>query len=127
MVALFLWSGGREARLRTANPATRVQIPFPPHIYICGSFRKTLSILSENRVRLLSLIAAEVRSATCNFKSCMGLLLYKIDTNFHHGEGPIVAEKLLLYTGENLVVGKHRFTVEDFDNNGLLVKVEKML
>ena len=73
------------------------------------------------------LIAAEVRSATCNFKSCMGLLLYKIDTNFHHGEGPIVAEKLLLYTGENLVVGKHRFTVEDFDNNGLLVKVEKML
>ena len=25
-----LWWDGREARLRTANPATRVQIPFPP-------------------------------------------------------------------------------------------------
>jgi hypothetical protein len=71
------------------------------------------------------LIAAEVRSATCNSKSCMGLLIYKIDTNIHHGEGPIAAQKLLLYTGDNLVVGKHRFTVDDFDNKGLLVRISK--
>ena len=31
-MALFLWSGGREARLRTANPATRVQIPSRPQV-----------------------------------------------------------------------------------------------
>jgi len=71
------------------------------------------------------LIAAEVRSATCNSKSCMGLLIYKINTNIHHGEGPISAQKLLLYAGDNLVIDKHRFTVDDSDNKGLLIRISK--
>jgi hypothetical protein len=29
-VAVCLWSDGREARQGTANPSTRVQIPFRP-------------------------------------------------------------------------------------------------
>jgi M6 family metalloprotease-like protein len=72
------------------------------------------------------LIAAEVRSATCNSKSCMGLLIYKINTNIHHGEGPISAQKLLLYAGDNLVIDKHRFTVDDSDNKGLLITVKRI-
>ena len=30
LTAIFVWSGGREARQGTANPSTRVQIPFRP-------------------------------------------------------------------------------------------------
>jgi len=33
-VAVFLWWNGREARQGTANPSTRVQIPFPPPLFI---------------------------------------------------------------------------------------------
>ena len=33
MNGVRFWSDGREARQGTANPSTRVQIPFPPPLF----------------------------------------------------------------------------------------------
>ncbi|MEY3714954.1 MAG: hypothetical protein RJB59_757, partial [Actinomycetota bacterium] len=34
LTAIFVWSGGREARQGTANPSTRVQIPSRPPLLL---------------------------------------------------------------------------------------------
>jgi hypothetical protein len=70
-------------------------------------------------------IAAEVRAdKKCrDTKRCLGLLIYTVDTNINHGDGPIVARKELLFVNESVTVGKYQFKVEDFDENGLLFTV----
>jgi M6 family metalloprotease-like protein len=57
---------------------------------------------------------------------CLGLLIYTVDTNVNHGNGPIVAQKNLLYMKETLTLGKYQFKVEDFDDSGLLVTMNRI-
>ena len=57
---------------------------------------------------------------------CLGLLIYTVNTNINHGEGPIVAQKSLLYLKETLTLGKYQFIVDDFDDKGLLVTMNQI-
>jgi hypothetical protein len=67
-------------------------------------------------------IAMESRN---NYSSGQGLLLYKIDTNINHGDGPITAEKLLLRKGEKRVMDNWNIELIDNTSKGLLVSVIK--
>ena len=44
-----IWSDGREARLRTANPATRVQIPFRPP-FLNENFKTSAGIAAKEPI-----------------------------------------------------------------------------
>jgi hypothetical protein len=67
-------------------------------------------------------IAMESRN---NYSSGQGLLVYKIDTNINHGDGPITAEKLLLRKGEKKSIDNWNIEVQDTSTIGLLVNVTK--
>ena len=67
-------------------------------------------------------IAMESRN---NYSSGQGLLVYKIDTNINHGDGPITAEKLLLRKGEKKSIDNWNIEVKDTSTTGLLVSVIK--
>ena len=67
-------------------------------------------------------IAMESRD---NYSSGQGLLLYKIDTNISHGDGPITAEKLLLRKGEKRSIDNWNIELIDNSSTGLLVSVSK--
>jgi M6 family metalloprotease-like protein len=54
-----------------------------------------------------------------------GLLVYKIDSNINHGDGPISAEKKLLSKGESMKIDNWNIYVSDTSPSGLIVKVEK--
>jgi hypothetical protein len=60
-----------------------------------------------------------------NYSSGQGLLLYKIDTNISHGDGPITAEKLLLRKGEKRSLDNWNIELIDNSSTGLLVSVSK--
>jgi M6 family metalloprotease-like protein len=67
-------------------------------------------------------IAMESRN---NYSSGQGLLVYKIDTNISHGDGPITAEKLLLRKGEKRSIDNWNIELIDNTSTGLLVSVSK--
>ena len=67
-------------------------------------------------------IAMESRN---NYSSGQGLLVYKIDTNISHGDGPITAEKLLLRKGEKRSIDNWNIELIDNSSTGLLVNVSK--
>ena len=67
-------------------------------------------------------IAMESRN---NYSSGQGLLVYKIDTNISHGDGPITAEKLLLRKGEKKSIDNWTIDVKDTSATGLIVNVSK--
>lgn len=54
-----------------------------------------------------------------------GLLVYKIDSNTNHGDGPINAEKNLLSLGESIRLDNWNISVSATSPSGLIVKVEK--
>jgi M6 family metalloprotease-like protein len=54
-----------------------------------------------------------------------GLLVYKIDSNTNHGDGPINAEKNLLSMGESIRLDNWNISVSATSPSGLIVKVEK--
>jgi len=54
-----------------------------------------------------------------------GLLVYKIDTNINHGDGPITAEKNTLDKGQKKTFGNWTIEVKDSTTTGLLVSVVK--
>jgi M6 family metalloprotease-like protein len=54
-----------------------------------------------------------------------GLLIYKIDTNINHGDGPITAEKNTLDKGQKKTFGNWTIEVKDSTTTGLLVSVVK--
>ena len=60
-----------------------------------------------------------------NYSSGQGLLVYKIDTNISHGDGPIAAEKLLLRKGEKKSIDNWNIELIDNTSTGLLVSVSK--
>jgi M6 family metalloprotease-like protein len=68
-------------------------------------------------------IAMESRN---NYSSGQGLLIYKIDTNIHHGDGPITAEKLLLRKGEKRTIDSWNIELIDNSSKGLLVNLIKI-
>jgi M6 family metalloprotease-like protein len=68
-------------------------------------------------------IAMESRN---NYSSGQGLLVYKIDTNINHGDGPITAEKLLLTKGEKRSIDNWNIELIDNTSTGLLVSVSKI-
>ncbi len=68
-------------------------------------------------------IAMESRN---NYSSGQGLLVYKIDTNISHGDGPITAEKLLLRKGEKKSIDNWNIELIDNTSTGLLVNVSKI-
>jgi M6 family metalloprotease-like protein len=73
-----------------------------------------------------AVVGAEVRSnpKCVTQDKCFGLLLYTVNTNIAHGDGPIVAQKTLLFPGEIVVWDKYQFRVIDYDLNGLLISVK---
>lgn len=60
-----------------------------------------------------------------NYSLGQGLLVYKIDTNISHGDGPITAEKLLLRKGEKRSIDNWNIELIDNSSTGLLVNVSK--
>jgi M6 family metalloprotease-like protein len=54
-----------------------------------------------------------------------GLLVYKIDSNTNHGDGPISAEKNLLSMGDSIKLDNWNISVSATSPSGLIVKVEK--
>jgi len=54
-----------------------------------------------------------------------GLLVYKIDTNINHGDGPITAEKNTLDKGRKKTFGNWTIEVKDSTPTGLLVSAIK--
>ena len=54
-----------------------------------------------------------------------GLLVYKIDTNTNHGDGPITAEKNTLDKGQKKTFDGWTIEVQDSSPTGLLVNVSK--
>jgi hypothetical protein len=54
-----------------------------------------------------------------------GLLVYKIDTNINHGDGPIIAEKNTMDKGQKKTFGSWTIEVKDSSPAGLLVNVSK--
>lgn len=89
-----------------------------------NSIKKLLLIQTAPGVVMAVEVRAEkkCRDAT----RCSGLLIYTVDTNVNHGDGPIVARKELLFLNESVTVGKYQFKVDDFDGNGLLFTVNKI-
>ena len=61
-----------------------------------------------------------------NYSSGQGLLVYKIDTNISHGDGPITAEKLLLRKGEKKSIDNWNIELIDNTSTGLIVNVSKI-
>ena len=80
---------------------------------------KLLVINLKEGVSLL----AEVRVDSLNK---YGLLVYKVDTNISHGDGPYVAEKTLIYSSKEKTIEGWKFSVLGEDSKGLLFKVEKV-
>lgn len=80
---------------------------------------KLLAINLKEGVTLL----AEVRP---DAPKRFGLLIYKVDTSNLHGDGPYIAEKTLLYSGNEKIVDGWKFTVIGEDSTGLLFKAEKV-
>jgi len=54
-----------------------------------------------------------------------GVLVYKIDTRINHGDGPIIAQKNLLSSGQQLTLDGWRIKVVAIDNSGFLIDVAK--
>lgn len=85
-----------------------------------GSGPKLVVVNLEEGVSL----AFEVRNQFALVKS-KGLLAYKIDTRISHGDGPIVAEKKLLFPGETLQLYGWNVKVLDRDSEGVLFQLSK--
>jgi hypothetical protein len=69
-------------------------------------------------------IGVEVRKhSRFNFR---GVLAYKVDSRINHGDGPITAEKELLYEGFSALIDGWRISALEEGLEGLLVKVEKV-
>jgi M6 family metalloprotease-like protein len=66
-------------------------------------------------------LAAETRMADAN----QGLLLYLIDTNLSHGEGPLRALTTLIKKGESKELFNWKFNVLETSKEGLLLEVSK--
>jgi M6 family metalloprotease-like protein len=69
-------------------------------------------------------IGVEVRQS--NNSSSRGVLVYKVDSRINHGEGPITAERELLYEGKSLVIDGWRVSALEEGAEGVLIKVEKV-
>jgi hypothetical protein len=54
-----------------------------------------------------------------------GVLVYKIDTRINHGDGPIIAQKSLLSSGQQLTLDGWTIKVVAVDPSGFLVDVVK--
>jgi M6 family metalloprotease-like protein len=52
-----------------------------------------------------------------------GVLVYKIDSRINHGDGPIRAEKTLLFAGQQLSLDGWKIKVNAIDTTGYLVEV----
>jgi len=66
-------------------------------------------------------LAAEARNSAGN----KGLLLYTINTYVSHGEGPIIAQNVLLNKGEKKSIYGWEFSVLDTNNEGVLFSATK--
>jgi M6 family metalloprotease-like protein len=60
-----------------------------------------------------------------SYSKNQGLLVYKIDTNINHGDGPIIAEKNTMDKGQKKTFGSWTIEVKDSSPAGLLVNVSK--
>jgi M6 family metalloprotease-like protein len=69
-------------------------------------------------------LAMEARTA---YDSNQGLLVYEIDSSINHGDGPIKAQKKLLYEGDLLTVLGYAITVKASDKKGLLFGLTKLI
>ena len=54
-----------------------------------------------------------------------GVLVYKIDTRINHGDGPIIAQKSLLSSGQQLTLDGWTVKVAAVDTSGILIDVLK--
>ena len=89
-------------------------------IYLSSSKPKLLLVNIQEGVT----IAIEARSPS-KLSISMGLLVYKIDTRIAHGNGPITAQNLLLFTGNSLSIEGWTLKAANRDDYGVLVQLEK--
>ena len=69
-------------------------------------------------------ISVEVRQL--DGSASRGVLVYKIDSRINHGDGPITAQRELLYEGKSLLIDGWRVTALEEGTEGMLIKVEKV-
>jgi hypothetical protein len=60
-----------------------------------------------------------------NNNGSKGLLIYKIDSSIAHGDGPIIAQKELLFSGNTLTLNGWKITPLDQDSSGVLFKIDR--
>ena len=69
-------------------------------------------------------IGVEVRQFISS--SARGALVYKVDSRVNHGDGPITAQRELLYAGNSLVIDGWKITTLEEGAEGMLIRVEKV-
>ena len=69
-------------------------------------------------------ISVEVRQL--DGSASRGVLVYKIDSRINHGDGPITAQRELLYEGKSFLIDGWRVTALEEGTEGMLIKVEKV-
>jgi M6 family metalloprotease-like protein len=93
-------------------------------------YLESLELSSQNpKLILVNLqegvtIGVEVRKL--DYLPVLGALVYKIDSRINHGDGPITAQKELLYEGKSLVIDGWRVSALEEGVEGMLIKVEKV-
>jgi hypothetical protein len=87
--------------------------------------------LSSDRPKLILInlqegvtIGVEVRQFISS--SARGALVYKVDSRVNHGDGPITAQRELLYAGNSLVIDGWKITTLEEGAEGMLIRVEKV-
>ena len=69
-------------------------------------------------------ISVEVRQL--DGSASRGVLVYKIDSRINHGDGPITAQREMLYEGKSHLIDGWKVTALEEGTEGMLIKVEKV-
>ena len=89
-------------------------------------FIETIDTASNKpKLVLINLAAGVTLAIEGRSQWTRGVLVYKIDTRINHGDGPIIAQKTLLSSGQQLTLDGWTIKVVAVDPSGFLVDVVK--
>jgi hypothetical protein len=80
---------------------------------------------NKPKLVLINLAAGVTLAVEGRSQWTRGVLVYKIDTRINHGDGPIIAQKTLLSSGQQLTLDGWTIKVVAVDTSGFLVDVVK--
>jgi hypothetical protein len=89
-------------------------------------FIETIDTASGNpKLILINLSEGVTLAIEGRTQPSKGVLAYKIDSRINHGDGPIIAQKSLLSSGQQLTLDGWTIKVVAVDTSGFLVDVVK--